>query len=286
MTKHNEFKCINSGTLFSAYISNYFIEHCKNPNENAMRRVETRNKSIRYCPCCGDELQNLACENCGFSFCSKEYHQLVELNPHNKIKGDSFIIKTLMFLFTTPIGIVLMGIVAFLAFPLFFIIPLKMQMKEAQDYLLEMNEEQLVEYVVHANTLRQDTIFQAQHDSMSVGPNGYTKVYRGDDIPKNFNNVGVFRILARETQVFYMWLGGFDHTQLTINFDSSGIAKISVAYSDLAWQKLYPKISPPKGSGLDSKLRKGNLVIKENRLHYLIDSLEKDLNMDNGENRW
>lgn len=62
-----------------------------------------------------------------------------------------------------------------------------------------------------------------------------------DPIPKELKYLGILRVDIQENSVDYMWLGGMDHTYLTVAKDEQGQYVFTAGYNDYNSKVIWPK---------------------------------------------
>lgn len=143
-------------------------------------------------------------------------------------------------------------------------------MVKGQEYLYQMDEDELKKLLIDANTFRNDS-------SLTAIGFGALSLINDNGIPPKYRERGIIRIDVRRNRVSYIWMGGFDHTCLYITFEGDKVIRIGAGYNDHSGQKYYPVLEPVWHDLDYPKMKKivGNCVIDETRLHFLIDSLEQ-----------
>lgn len=178
-------------------------------------------------------------------------------------KRDKRSLIFILFVFMT-LGMVMVYFTYFFEFN--FFAGLEKNMEKGQNYLYAMEEHQLLEFIVDANTFRKDTTLYAK---------GFGAI-RDKEVPKRYRKLGIIRIVIHQNYVNYMWAGGFDHTGLGIGIINDSVTSIGAGYNDHSGQRYYPELESVWHDFEYPKMNDvlGNKKINEKRLHYLIDSLE------------
>jgi hypothetical protein len=108
----------------------------------------------------------------------------------------------------------------------------RVSMMKGQKIIENMDKNQLMYFVTDAKKL----LFQDSLKRRGIGAQSAAKKNLKDEYKK----FGIVRIDVLDSSVCYVWMGGFDHTYLSIGFHNDTVKRITARYNDYTGQDLYP----------------------------------------------